>query len=86
MQIRFCFKSIFENSLFLSCLNHYFRVVFLYVGLIQWALGLSRTKGESPKDSNNATARENPDRGCREQQESKHPTVKIMFLSLLNRK
>ena len=34
--------------------------MFLYVGLLQWALGLSRTKGESPKDSYNATPRENP--------------------------
>ena len=66
MQIRFCFKSIFENSVFhfnVSQLSYYIhvRAVFLYVGLLQWALGLSRTKGESPKDSYNATPRENPD-------------------------
>ena len=67
MQIRFCFKYIYLRilysiSLFLGCLNYYIhvRVVFLYVGLLQWALGLSRTKGESPKDSYNATLRENP--------------------------
>ena len=48
--------------MFLSCLNYYIhvRALFLYVGLLQWALGLSRTKGESPKDSYNAKPRENP--------------------------
>ena len=64
MQARFCFKSRFENSVFhfiaYQFLNYYIRVVFLYVGLLQCALGLSRTKGESPKDSYNATPRENP--------------------------
>ena len=60
MQARFCYKSRFENSVLINCLNYYIRVVFLYVGLLQCALGLSRTKGESPKDSYNATPRENP--------------------------
>ena len=64
MQIRFCFESRFENYLFhfiVYQLSYYIRVMFLYVGLLQCALGLSRTKGESPKDFYNAKPRENPD-------------------------
>ena len=66
MQIRFCFESRFENyhfhfSCLFSCLYHYlYRVVF-YMGLLQLALGLSRTKSGSPKDSYSTKPRENPD-------------------------
>ena len=64
MQIRFCFESRFENSNFqFSC----FLVVLIielcfYMGLLQFALGLSKFKGESPKDSNSAKPRENHDK------------------------
>ena len=53
-------RILYSISLFISSLNYYIRVVFLYVGLLKCALGLSETKGESPKDSCNAIPRENP--------------------------
>ena len=44
-----------------SCLLVLFinRVVY-YMGLLQFALGLSNTKGESPRDSYSTKQRENP--------------------------
>ena len=66
MQIRFCFESKFENSNFISVvfsymyLNHYIELCF-YMGLLRFALGLSKFKGESPKDSYSAKPRENHD-------------------------
>ena len=44
---------------FLTMSSYILKVVF-YMGLLQFALGLSRTKGESPNDSYRTKPRENP--------------------------
>ena len=61
MQIWFCFESRFENSNFhFSCLLVVLIIeLCFYMGLLQFALGLSKFKGESPKDSYSAKQREN---------------------------
>ena len=52
VQIRFCFESKFENSyffsfqLFICCLYHYIELRFC-MGLLQFALGLTRTKDKA---------------------------------------
>ena len=70
MQIRFCFESRFENSNFhFSCFLVVNLIIELcyYMGLLQFALGLSKFKGESPKDSYSAKPRENHGGSCEDE-------------------
>ena len=65
MQTRFCLNIdlriiFFSFRLFISCLYHYIELDFC-MGLLQFAYGLSITKGESPKDSYSTKPRKNPD-------------------------
>ena len=77
MQIRLCFESIrFEIFLHFSCLLANFIIIYIelcfYMGLLQFAPGLSKTKDESPKDSYSAKQRENPVGVCVELVRIKH--------------